>query len=121
RVWNDAKFISLSMEGKLAWFMLLTHPSMTSLGAIRATPEGLASELSAGAEGFPEGFREGFREAFREAFQDIIDKGMADYDPKANLMVLPNFLKYNKPESPNVVKAWACAAEMLPECDLKDQ
>ncbi|MGO4135148.1 hypothetical protein ACEQ6A_11370 [Rhizobium brockwellii] len=112
RVWNDARFMSLSMEGKLAWFMLLTHPMMTSLGAIRATPDGLAAELSLGAEGY--------REAFREALRDVIDKGMADFDPKANLIALPNFLKYNKPESPNVVKAWASSAEMLPECDLKN-
>lgn len=112
RVWNDARFMSLTMEGKLAWFMLLTHPMMTALGAIRATPDGLAAELCLGSEAY--------REAFREALQDIIDKGMADFDPKANLIALPNFLKYNKPESPNVVKAWANAAEMLPECDLKD-
>ncbi|CVI58819.1 hypothetical protein CFBP4996_19630 [Agrobacterium leguminum] len=110
-VWNDARFMSLTLHGQLAWFMLLTHPMMTSLGAIRATPDGLAAELSRGDEGY--------REAFREALQDVIDKGMADYDPKANLLALPNFLKYNKPESPNVVKAWAKSAGMLPECDLK--
>ncbi|WP_112602800.1 hypothetical protein ACK83U_12540 [Rhizobium sp. WW22] len=111
-VWNDARFMSLSLEGKLAWFNLLTHPMMTSLGAVRATPDGLAAELAMGSEAF--------REGFREALRDIIDKGMADYDPKANLIALPNFLKYNKPESPNVVKAWANAAEMLPECELKN-
>ncbi len=111
-VWNDARFMSLTLHGQLAWFMLLTHPMMTSLGAIRATPDGLAAELSRGDEGY--------REAFREALQDVIDKGMADYDPKANLLALPNFLKYNKPESPNVVKAWAKSAGMLPECDLKN-
>ncbi|WP_276120352.1 hypothetical protein [Pararhizobium qamdonense] len=110
-VWNDARFMSLTLHGQLAWFMLLTHPMMTSLGAIRATPDGLAAELSRGDEGY--------REAFREALQDVIDKGMADYDPKANLLALPNFLKYNKPESPNVVKAWAKSAGMLPECELK--
>jgi hypothetical protein len=110
-VWNDARFMSLNLQGQLAWFMLLTHPMMTSLGAIRGTPDGLAAELSRGDEGL--------REAFHEAFRDIIGKGMADYDPKANLLALPNFLKYNKPESPNVVKAWAKSADMLPECDLK--
>ncbi|MGO4439614.1 hypothetical protein [Rhizobium sp. RAF56] len=112
RVWNDARFMSLTLEGRLAWFMLLTHPMMTSLGAIRATLDGLAAELAMGTEGQ--------REAFREGLQDIIDKGMADHDPNANLIALPNFLKYNKPESPNVVKAWASSAEMLPECELKD-
>lgn len=37
RIWNDAKFRELSDNGKLVFLMLLTHPSMTSLGAMRAT------------------------------------------------------------------------------------
>jgi hypothetical protein len=113
RIWNDARFISLTFEGRMAWMMLLTHPMMTAIGAIRATPDGLASELSFGADDKTE--------AFREAFRDVIAKGMVRYDAKASLMWLPNFLKYNKPESPNVVRAWAKAVEMLPECGLKDQ
>ena len=109
RVWNDAKFRSLSDNAKLVFVMLLTHPNMTALGAMRATVSGLAEEL--GWE----------TEAFREAFQEASAKGMAEHDPKACFVALPNFLKYNGPESPNVVKAWASALDLLPECALKNQ
>lgn len=107
RIWNDAKFASLDDRGKLAFFMLLTHPNMTALGAMRATPSGLAEELGWSAE------------AFREAFAKICGKGMAKHDERVHLIALPNFIKYNPPESPNVVKAWNSALDLLPECALK--
>jgi hypothetical protein len=106
RIWNDAKFNSLNPNGKLAFFMVLTHPMMTALGAMRATPEGLAREL--GME--PEPFREGF--------QQLLSKGMAEHDEAGPLIALPNFLKYNPPANPNAVKAWAKSLEFLPECGL---
>ncbi|MDO9002830.1 MAG: hypothetical protein Q7V20_05195 [Aquabacterium sp.] len=107
RIWNDAKFRELGDNGKLVFFMLLTHPNMTALGAMRATLAGLAEEL---------GWQP---EAFRKAFLDVLSKGMAEHDSKACLVALPNFLKYNPPESPNVVKAWLSALDLLPECGLK--
>ena len=107
RIWNDAKFCDLSDRAKLVFLMLLTHPSMTALGAMRNTLAGLAEELRWDAEVF--------REAFREASQ----KGMVEHDAKACLIALPKFIKYNPPESPNVVKAWRSSADLLPECELK--
>ena len=107
RIWNDAKFQSLPDGGKLAFLMLLTHPMMTALGAMRGTPDGLAAELGTDPK------------AFREAFRDILAKGMAEHDEKACLIALPNFLKYNSPESPNVVRGWAKVPDFLPECPLK--
>ncbi len=107
RIWNDAKFGAFSDNGKLAFLMLLTHPNMTSLGAMRATLGGLAEELGWTAE------------AFREAFREAQSKGMVEHDPKACLIAVPNFIKYNAPESPNVVKAWIGALDLLPECALK--
>jgi hypothetical protein len=109
RIWNDAKFRALSDDGKLVFVFLLTHPGMTALGAMRATCPGLAGELHWDPERF--------HEAFREALQ----KGMADHDPEACFVSLPNFVKYNTPESPNVVKAWAAALDLLPECELKNR
>jgi hypothetical protein len=108
RIWNDAKFRDLSHNAKLVFFFLLTHPNMTALGAMRSTLSGLAEELDFDLEAF--------REAFREAFA----KGMVKHDSKACLIALPNFIKYNQPESPNVVKAWANSLDLLPECDLKN-
>lgn len=107
RIWNDAKFRTMSDNGKLAFLFLLTHPHMTALGAMRATVAGLAEELGWNTEAFREGFTEGLL------------KGMAEHDPKACLIALPNFIRYNSPESPNVVKAWVGALDLLPECALK--
>ncbi len=109
RIWNDQKFRELSDSGKLGFFLLLTHPHMTSLGAMRATPGGLADELGWTPE------------AFREAFQEALSKGLAKHDAKACCIWLPNFLKYNGPESPNVVKSWGKALDLIPECQLKNQ
>lgn len=108
RIWNDAKFRGLSDRGKLAFLFLLTHPNMTSLGAMRATVPGLASELE-----WPE-------KAFREAFREALSKGMAKHDETACFVGLPNFIKYNPPESPNVVKNWAECVDLIPECEAKD-
>lgn len=109
RIWNDGKFATLDDKGKLVFFMLLTHPAMTALGAMRATPSGLAEEL-----GWPV-------EAFREAFREVLAKGMAKHDERVHLIALPNFVKYNPPESPNVIKAWNGALDLLPECPLKTE
>ena len=108
RMWNDEKFRSLSMEGKLAFVLLLTHPHMTALGAMRATIPGLAAEL-------------GDPKAFGEAFREVFAKGLAKHDEKASCVYLPRFLKYNKPESPNVIKAWVHCIDLIPECGLKNE
>lgn len=107
RIWNDAGFRQLSDSGKLAFLFLITHPNMTSLGAMRATLPGLAAELDWQPEDF------------REAFAEALQQGMVEHDPKAHLVALPNFIRYNAPESPNVVRAWVGAVDLLPECELK--
>jgi len=109
RVWNDEKFRQLPDDAKLVFFMLLTHPHMTAIGAMRASLSGLAEELGWEAK------------AFREAFAKVCDKGMAEHDGKACLVALPNFLRYNSPESPNVIKAWVGSLDLLPECTLKSR
>ncbi len=109
RVWNDAKFRELSDNAKLVFFLLLTHPNMTSMGAMRGTLAGLAAEMGWDLKGF------------RNAFGEISKRGMAEHDERACLVALPNFVKYNMPESPNVIKAWVAAMDLLPECALKTQ
>jgi hypothetical protein len=109
RIWNDAKFRSLSDDGKLIFLFLLTHPQMTSLGAMRGTINGLAAEIGWEQERFAKGFRE------------ALAKAMAKHDPEASFLWLPKFLKYNGPESPNVLKAWVGAVDLLPECALLNE
>lgn len=106
RIWNDEKFASLSHEGQRAFLFILTHPSMTSLGAFRATKEGIEAELGIDPKGFA------------KPFQELLSKGLIKYDESCFLVFAPNFLKYNQPENPNVVKGWAGCLDLLPECPL---
>ncbi|TIH12764.1 hypothetical protein D0S45_17490 [Marinifilum sp. JC120] len=108
-IWNDERFRELSNDAKFIFLFILTHPTTTSLGALRGNVPGLAFELSMELK------------AFEEAFQEVLDKGMAEYDPKAGFLWFPNFLKHNSPESPNVVKGWAAGFKSLPECTLKTE
>jgi hypothetical protein len=107
KIWNDIRFNSLSRDGKLIFFFLQTHPAMTSLGAMRGSQPGLAAEMN---------FKKG---EFSKALNELINHGMVEYDEKSNFIGLPNFLKHNVPESPNVIRSWAKAIEWIPECKLK--
>ena len=64
------------------------------------------------------GFEKAFGEAFLEALYELSSKGLIKYDPEAFLIYVPNFLRFNFPENPNVVKSWNSVLDSLPECDL---
>ncbi len=107
RIWNDETFRNLSDDSKLAFLFLLTHPHMTSIGAMRATIEGLAAELGWTQQRLSKGLAEPLR------------KGIIAIDERAFCVALPNFAKHNPPENPNVVKSWAGILDLIPECELK--
>lgn len=109
RIQNDSKFRALSERAKLVFFLTISHPNMTMIGGMRATVNGLAAEWSMPLE------------SLREAFLEVSEKGIVRADDSACFVWMPNFLKYNRPESPNVVKSWPDALEMLPECAMKSQ
>lgn len=109
RIWNDKKFMELSDDGQLLFLFLLTHPNQTALGAFRTTISGLADE-----KGW-------LTERLTESLTESLSRKMVLHHKRASCVWLPNFLKYNRPESPNVVKAWGAAADLIPECDLKIQ
>ncbi len=108
RIWNDFKYNHLSDNAKLVFVLLLTHQHLTPIGAMRATKSGLAAELHWDLE------------KFQTCFNEIISLGMARYDELASFLWLPNFLKYNRPESPNVVRSWDHLLDYLPECEHKN-
>ena len=108
-IWNDEKFRKLSDFSQLLFFFLATHPHLTMIGAMRASEAGLAEE-----KGWP-------TRRFNKAFVELTRQGLIQNDREACLIWIPNFLKYNVPESPNVVKAWRSAFDLLPECALREQ
>jgi hypothetical protein len=113
RVHGDAKFKKLSSPapcGKYLWFYLLTNKRTTNIpGLYEAGEAALAEEL-----GWP-------LKAFREAFREASTLGMVFADWDSRLIWIPNAIKHNVPESPNVVKSWAVLWDELPECSLKTQ
>jgi len=109
RILLDQKYNQLSSDGRLLFLHLLIHPNLTSLGAMHASLAGIACEL------------DWEMERLRQAIDFVHQQGMVHYDEKARFIWLPNFLKYNAPESPNVIKSWETAFSYLPECDLQKQ
>lgn len=104
-IWSDDKFRKFSNHGKLAFLFVLTHPQMTSLGAMRASTEGLAADI---------GWK---HKAFRDAFAEASAEGMI-LAAKEPLIVVPNFIKHNPPQSVNVVRSWGKIIPTLPKCKL---
>jgi uncharacterized phage protein (TIGR02220 family) len=107
RMWGDERFRRFTDDGKLGFIFLLTHPALTSLGAMRGTMTGLAAEL-----GWPP-------RRLRTALAPAINYKMVEVNEAAAYIGLPNFLKFNKPESPNVARAWVVALDLIPECTEK--
>lgn len=111
RTWADENFRALSPlqpSGQALWFFLLTGPQTGPIpGLYRAGRAAMAEELGWTPE------------EFARAFDELAAKGMAKADFKARLVWLPNALKHNKPESPNVVRSWRVELDLLPECELK--
>jgi len=111
RMWGDCKFRELSSpkpSGKYLWMFLLTGPQTSNIpGLFHAGEMALAEELEWSVEDF------------REAFGEVFRKGLVEADWKARVVWVPNAVKYNQPESPNVVKSWRYAWDEIPECNLK--
>lgn len=110
KVWTDKKFRSLTPlqpSGQALWFYLLTGPQTGIIpGLFKAGHAAMAEELGWELKAFEEAFREVFRE------------GLVKDSPEDHLVWLPNCLKYNPPSSPNVIRSWANAKDLLPDCDL---
>ncbi len=106
-IWNDDKFRRLPDDSKLLFLFLLTHPHMTSLGGMRATKPGIGSEL---------GWKP---ERTAKAFNEPLSKGMVWIDESAACLILPNFIKHNPPENPNVVTSWGSMFDQIPECQIR--
>lgn len=95
-------------NGRSLFDHLLYGPSTSNVpGLYRAGEAHLAEELEWPLEGF------------REAFREVLGEGLVKADWKARLVWVPGAIKYNRPESPNVVRSWRSTWDELPVCALK--
>jgi hypothetical protein len=114
RMYADNKFRQLSKpqpNGQSLWTWLLTGPATCIVPGViyNVGPRGMSELLKWDEKGF------------REAFQEVLALGMAEVDFDAPLIFIPKAIKYNPPQSPNVVTAWSGAWEQIPECVLKNK
>lgn len=111
RMWGDERFRRLTPIppcGQGLWFFLLTNPQTTNIpGLYRAGEAGLAEELGWSLQ------------AFRKAFAEVSRQGMVEADWSARVVLITGAVKYNGPESPNVVRGWRAQWDEIPECQLK--
>ena len=106
-IWNDDKFPFLSDDCKLVFFHLLTTPYSTPFGLYKCSIASLADEMRWHIERYEKAFMEAFREGF------------VKHDERHLVILIPNFLKYNPPSNPNVLKGWKKIWIEIPECKLK--
>jgi hypothetical protein len=111
RMWADHKFRELSPvppSGQSLWLYLLTGPHTGIIpGLSRAGRLALAEALGWAPE------------AFEAAFDEIASRHMAKSDWNAGVVWIPNAIKCNPPQSPNVITAWRKEWPLIPDCDLK--
>lgn len=111
RMHADAAYRRLSDPqpcGKALWHHLLFGPHTGIIPGLSVAGEAqLAETLNWPIEGF------------RKAFREVSGEDLAKADWKARVVWLPNAIRHNPPQSPNVVRGWAEAWREVPECELK--
>ncbi|MBK4119121.1 hypothetical protein JHE03_22805 [Pluralibacter gergoviae] len=113
QMWGDSKFRALSALppcGQGLWLYLLTNVNTGPIpGLFRAGRAAMAEELGWSLEDFD------------KAFQEAFNQGMVKADFISRVVWIPNAIKHNRPESPNVVISWGKEIDLIPECTLKDE
>jgi len=113
--WGDSKFQALSAplpNAQSLWFYLLTGPHTNSIPGLFVIGKAALAEALKWDE------NDDLLEGFRKAFDELHTAKMVRFDPKTRLVWIPNALKYNLPESPNVIRSWKAQIRELPETEL---
>lgn len=111
--WSDRKVLNLTPlqpSGQALFLMLMVGPQSTHIPGVQPVGRlAFAEMLGWDVEAFDEAFAEAYRE------------GLAKADWKVRLIFVPNAIKHNLPQSPNVVKSWGSMWARVPECELKTE
>lgn len=108
-IWNDDKFPFVSDDCQLVFFHLLTTPFGTPFGMYKASISMLADEKR-----WP-------KQRYQKAFTEGLEKGFWKYDERNLVVLIPKFVKYNQPQSVNVIVSWKRIFDELPPSPLKNE
>lgn len=104
--WTDRFFKSLSTEGRLLWMYLLTSPQTTPFGLYRFSKGQAADDTGLPAD------------TVTTVLEELTARGgdqTVRFDERSRLIFLPNWLRYNPPSNPNVVKSWVAQLREIPQ------
>lgn len=110
--YTDEKFLKLSPvrpSGQSLWLYLLTGKHTTAIPGLSGHGLGSLSEQLK----WP-------LKDVRKHWEEIERLKMGTADWSAPCIWLPKAIRYNEPESPNVVRGWEKHAKDIPACSLKD-
>jgi len=108
KVWNTCQFRGLSREARELFFYLTTCPHGNMLGIFVLRPGYVLDDLQWGPD----------RERFREPFNELLDKGLFKYDPRAEIILDMEQLEKHPPINPNQVTATIKIVNSLPKTPL---
>ncbi len=101
KVWRDEKFKALSESQQRLFFYLLTSPHSNILG-LYVLPIGyIVEDLKPFGKPLPMGFAKGIQ----KDMEALSEASIIDYDEKAQICWVKNYLKYNPITNPNQRKA----------------
>jgi hypothetical protein len=98
----------LSDAERVMWLYLTTGPQSTSVGIYRLSIAVAVEELGNLTE-----------TEFLERLEAVCDVFAWRYDPRTRVLWLPEWLRENPPQSPNVCVAWRKLLVTVPDCELK--
>ena len=109
--WDSKDFKSLSKpepNAQTLWLFLLTGKIRTPLPGIYNVGLGALED-----------FLKWSRKSLTKCFQELSRNDMVKVDLDNNVIYLPNWDKWNKPQNPNVLKGWLTLLDNIPNCEYK--
>ncbi|MBC8588059.1 hypothetical protein [Paratissierella segnis] len=108
-MWSDCKYRELTDDGKLLFVYVLTCNHRNMLGIYHLPIPYGAYDLNWDNKRFSKGLEE------------LLQKGLINYNSNTNIILIPNFLKYNPLENQNQVKGAIKAISSIPTIGLNTE
>ena len=109
RFWSDEKIEDLSEQARYLYLYILTNQHTNMAGFYRLPAKYIQADLSWNVK------------QLNKPFQELLSKGLIKQDSNRSIILIPNFLRYNKIQNPNQVKSVQKITEELPDNNLFEE
>jgi DnaD/phage-associated family protein len=109
KIWQDDKFRAISDEAKLLFLYILTSQHSNMIGYYLLPKPYVAYDLK------------WLPEQLDKRFSELLQIGLIKYCDKGDVVLIPNFLKYNTIQNPNQAKGAVNRLKEVPQNTLVDE